>query len=105
MDRSGEGAGGSDRGPKGPSSGSTPEPNLSGLAGMGVQFVVAILLFLFAGKWLDARLGTSPWLLIAGVFIGAAASMYAMYRRVFPPEPPRGPKGRQDPKGPGAPTG
>lgn len=101
MDRSGDGTGGSDRGSKGPSSGGTPEPNLSGLAGMGVQFVVAILLFLFVGKWLDARLGTSPWLLIAGVFIGAAASIYAMYRRVFPPEPP---KGTQGPKGPGAPT-
>ena len=56
---------------------------------MGVQFVVAILLFLFAGKWLDSKLGTSPWLLIAGVFLGASASMYSMYRRVFPPEPKR----------------
>ena len=34
----------------------------AGLAGMGVQFLVAILLFLFLGKWLDARLGTAPWL-------------------------------------------
>jgi F0F1-type ATP synthase assembly protein I len=53
---------------------------------MGVQFVVAILLFLFVGKWLDSRLGTSPWLLILGVFSGATASMVAMYRRVFPPD-------------------
>jgi len=51
-----------------------------GLAGMGVQFLVAILLFLFLGKWLDSRLGTSPWLLILGVFCGAGASMFAMYR-------------------------
>ena len=29
-----------------------------------------------------------------GVFVGAAASMYAMYRRVFPPEPPRPRDGR-----------
>ena len=53
---------------------------------MGVQFLVAILLFLFIGKWLDSRLGTSPWLLILGVFSGAAASTVAMYRRVFPPD-------------------
>jgi F0F1-type ATP synthase assembly protein I len=53
---------------------------------MGVQFVVAILLFLFLGKWLDSRLGTGPWLMILGVFSGAGASMFAMYRRVFPPE-------------------
>jgi hypothetical protein len=93
MDRSGHGTGGSDRDPKNRAPGGAPEPNLSGLAGMGVQFVAAILLFLFAGKWLDSKLGTSPWLLIAGVFIGAGASMYSMYRRVFPPAPPKPPAG------------
>jgi F0F1-type ATP synthase assembly protein I len=69
-----------------PKKGSTDELDTSSLAGMGVQFLVAILLFLFLGKWLDARLGTSPWLLILGVFSGATASMIAMYRRVFPPD-------------------
>ena len=53
---------------------------------MGLQFVIAILLCLFIGKWLDARLGTAPWLLILGVFLGAGASIVAMYRRAFPPE-------------------
>src|SRR5690242_5986319 len=56
----------------------------SSLAGLGIQFVIAILLFLFIGKWLDSRLGTSPWLLILGVFSGATASTVAMYRRIFP---------------------
>ena len=42
-------------------------------AGMGIQFVVAILLFLFVGKWLDSRLGTVAWLSHLGVFVGAAA--------------------------------
>lgn len=55
---------------------------------MGVQFVVAIVLFLFVGRWLDARLGTAPWLMILGVFGGAGASMYAMYRKIFPPNKP-----------------
>jgi F0F1-type ATP synthase assembly protein I len=68
---------------------------------MGVQFVAAILLFLFAGKWLDSKLGTSPLLLILGVFVGAAASMYSMYRRVFPPGPPKGRGGPDRPTGPG----
>ena len=66
-------------------------PDMAGLAGMGVQFLVAILLFLFIGRWLDARLGTAPWLLILGVFVGAGASMFAMYRRVFPPDTKSGP--------------
>src|ERR1051326_2852557 len=73
------------RQPKGASSSSE-------LAGMGVQFVVAILLCLFLGKWLDARLGTAPWLLILGVFAGATVSTVAMYRKAFPPERPKSPK-------------
>ena len=42
---------------------------------MGVQFLVAILLCLFAGQWLDARLGTAPLLMVLGVFVGAGASI------------------------------
>jgi ATP synthase protein I len=57
-------------------------------AGIGIQFAISILLFLYAGKWLDAKLGTAPWLLIAGVFVGAAASFYSMYRALT--RPPRG---------------
>ena len=53
------------------------------VAGLGMQFVLAILVFLFLGKWLDERLGTTPWLLIAGVFLGAGASFYSIYRRLM----------------------
>lgn len=53
------------------------------VAGLGIQFAVSIVLFLFIGKWADERLGTEPWLLIAGVFIGAGASFYAIYRRLM----------------------
>ena len=87
MDRSPQDSGSSGQGNGGPPKRGSDDPGLdtSSLAGMGVQFVVAILLFLFIGKWLDSRLGTSPWLLILGVFSGATASTVAMYRRVFPP--------------------
>jgi ATP synthase protein I len=53
------------------------------IAGLGMQFVVAILLFLFVGQWADKKLGTEPWLLIAGVFLGAGASFYSIYRRLM----------------------
>ena len=52
-------------------------------AGIGFQFAGAILLFLFAGQWLDRRLGTGPLFLIVGVFLGASAGFYAMYRRLM----------------------
>ena len=51
--------------------------------GLGLQFGGAIVLFLFAGQWLDRKLGTAPWLLIAGVFVGASAGFYSMYKRVM----------------------
>jgi F0F1-type ATP synthase assembly protein I len=57
-------------------------PQAGDMMGVGLQFAASILLFLFLGKWLDERLGTGPWLLIAGVFIGGSAGFYSMYRRL-----------------------
>jgi ATP synthase protein I len=58
-------------------------PSPASFAGAGVQFVISILLFLYVGKWLDAKLGTAPWLLMAGVFVGAGAGFYSFYRRIM----------------------
>lgn len=59
------------------------EPSVAAYAGLGFQFAAAIILFLFVGKWLDGKLGTSPWLLVAGVFLGATAGFYSIYRRLM----------------------
>lgn len=48
-------------------------------AGVGFQFAAVILVFTFAGIWLDKRLGTSPWLLILFVFLGAGGGFYSIY--------------------------
>ncbi len=58
-------------------------PSPASFAGAGVQFVVSILLFLYIGKWLDAKLGTAPWLLMLGVFVGAGAGFYSFYRKIM----------------------
>jgi ATP synthase protein I len=50
--------------------------------GVGLQFAGSILIFLFLGRWLDGQLGTAPWLLVAGVFVGASAGFFAMYRQL-----------------------
>jgi ATP synthase protein I len=52
-------------------------------AGLGLQFAVSIILFLFLGQWLDRKLGTAPWMLLIGVFVGAGGSFYSMYRRLM----------------------
>ena len=50
--------------------------------GVGLQFAASILLFFFLGRWLDDRLGTEPWLLVIGVFVGLSAGFWSMYRRL-----------------------
>jgi ATP synthase protein I len=65
--------------------------------GVGLQFAGAILLFMFLGRWLDSRLGTEPWLLLAGVAIGAVAGFYALYKTLVPT--PRGPEVKRPPAG------
>jgi len=65
------------RGEKGIGSvGGKPDPRLMGL---GVQFVIAILLCLYIGMWLDKKLNTGPWLMLIGALIGASAGFYSMY--------------------------
>lgn len=68
------------------------------LAGVGVQFALAIVLFLFVGQWLDRRLGTAPVFLILGVFAGAGGGFYSMYRKLTAAQRQDG-SGRQDGQG------
>lgn len=54
----------------------------SEFAGVGIQFALTLVVFTLAGVWLDKRLGTSPWLLILMVFLGAAGGIWSMYYRM-----------------------
>ena len=58
------------------------ELNIGSFAGVGLQFAVSIVLFLFLGQWIDRKLGSSPIFLLAGVFIGGGAAFHSMYRRL-----------------------
>jgi F0F1-type ATP synthase assembly protein I len=51
-------------------------------AGLGIQFAAAIVLFLFAGQWVDKKLGTGGLFTIVGVFVGGGAAFYNMYRKI-----------------------
>ncbi len=52
-------------------------------AGLGLQFVVSLLFFLWVGQWLDRRFGTDPVFLYVGVFTGAGGAFYSMYRTLM----------------------
>jgi F0F1-type ATP synthase assembly protein I len=58
-------------------------PSAAKYAGIGLQFAISIIVFLFAGQWLDRKFGTSPIFLMLGVFVGAGAAFYSMYRKLM----------------------
>jgi F0F1-type ATP synthase assembly protein I len=51
-------------------------------AGLGIQFAVSVVVFAYAGVWLDRRLGSSPLCTIIGVFVGAGGAFYSMIHRL-----------------------
>ena len=53
-------------------------------AGLGLQFVATVALFGGLGWWIDARAGTTPWLLVAGVLAGAVVAFVLILRSVPP---------------------
>lgn len=50
------------------------------MAGLGLEFVVAILAMAGIGWWIDRSAGTSPWCLIAGCGLGFAVGLYILFK-------------------------
>jgi len=46
---------------------------------VGITFAVAIVLGLALGWWLDRKLGTAPWLLLGGLFLGIGAGFKNLF--------------------------
>src|SRR5262245_62511674 len=53
-------------------------------AGIGFEIVAPVLLGVFAGRWLDTRWGSRPWLLIVGSVLGIVVGFYSFLRRFLP---------------------
>ncbi len=47
---------------------------------LGIQLAIAVVAFFFLGRWLDGLLGTSPWLMIAGVALGTVGGLVQFFR-------------------------
>jgi F0F1-type ATP synthase assembly protein I len=76
--------------PSNPPTGAGPDrkgddqgPSAGEFAGLGLQFVIALLGGLYGGQWLDRRVGTAPWLSIIGMFLGAGLAFYSMYQKLM----------------------
>ena len=46
----------------------------------GLEFVFSIILGFLGGRWLDGKLGTHPWLALAGLGFGLVAGFRFIYR-------------------------
>lgn len=73
------------------------------LAGLGAQFFVAIIAFVYLGNWLDARFDTAPLFLLLGVFLGGGGSFYLNYRRLTARTSPASTSPKSPPTEPPAP--
>jgi F0F1-type ATP synthase assembly protein I len=47
---------------------------------MGIQLALAVVVFFFVGRWLDGKLGTAPWLMLAGLLVGIAGGLTKFLR-------------------------
>lgn len=47
---------------------------------MGIQLALAVVVFFFVGRWLDEKLGTAPWLMLAGLLVGIAGGLIKFLR-------------------------
>ena len=49
---------------------------------VGTGLVACIVAGYLLGSYLDRKLGTSPWLVVVGVFLGTAAGFVGLFRTV-----------------------
>lgn len=47
---------------------------------LGTEIVILTIGGYFLGQMLDARLGTYPWMIITGVFLGTGVGFYQLFR-------------------------
>jgi F0F1-type ATP synthase assembly protein I len=50
------------------------------MAGAGMEFAVAVVMFTLLGWYLDARWNSSPWLILTGVALGFAIGLWMLIR-------------------------
>lgn len=49
---------------------------------LGLQIAIAVVLFVFIGKYVDDSIGTTPWGMVTGVAVGFTGGMIHFFRTV-----------------------
>ncbi len=58
---------------------------------LGWTFAATMAAGVLGGWWLDEKLGTRPWLLLAGALLGIVTAFVSFFRTVLPPRGGRPP--------------
>lgn len=66
---------------------------------LGFTFVAVVLIFTAAGYFLDRWLHSTPWLMVGGVFVGAAAGFAYLVVALFSDTPKERDRGDRDGEG------
>jgi F0F1-type ATP synthase assembly protein I len=53
------------------------------LAGLGLQFGLALVAGVYLGQWIDQRLGSDPWGMLAGALLLGGGVFVGSYRRLM----------------------
>lgn len=66
------------------------------MVGLGIELAVPVVLFMFAGRWVDRWLESSPWAMLTGLLLGTSVGFYGFFKKVLPAVRGRGesPPGR-----------
>jgi F0F1-type ATP synthase assembly protein I len=49
------------------------------MGALGIELAVATVIGLLAGRWLDGKLGTDPYLTLVGLLLGVAAGFKSLF--------------------------
>jgi len=55
--------------------------SLSDAINLSTTVAAAVAIGYFAGKWLDGRFDTAPWMTVAGFMLGVATGIKAMWEK------------------------
>jgi len=78
------------------------KPVMGQAGSLGFTFVAAVLIFTAVGYYLDRWLHTTPWLMVGGVFVGAAVGFVYMVAVLFSEKPDRPDREDHDDDGAGS---
>ncbi len=81
---------GTKTGPKTGPTGGPPPGASAGALGAGLTFAVTVALFALGGLWLDGRLGSKPWCVLAGTLLGIVGGTIHLLRVLAPETLPFG---------------